>query len=429
MSITREELLAEARRRGLIPQDPSGGETASTETRDAALSGVPESRPADRMRSFDVGLRTAAAEFIGNVLGIPHAVGELLAVGGAALEAGAGAAGAALRGEPLELGRRFDEARRSQEQQFPANVLRQWPNPSAQDVLRAAETVRQLPSAITERRSLSEGVPLARERADEAVAVEAEAHPIATAVGEVAGDIATLVSGRPGLRALLRRADPSRVVPEARKIADTATAKLMRGLGRSAEAGFEGALIGALSDADPAEIAAWSAGIQAGGSLALTAKEAVRKAPFKSFATLWLGHEMYRAVAPGPQDAFTSKDETIRELVAAYGLGIIATLAGAGRGSEANRVADAISAASRAGIASVVSQLKSADERGERHYGEIVAKIVEDPDAFGPEVRRRLELAARRERPNALLEEIDALMKLRPFRRKYEELKTEESDQ
>lgn len=343
------------------------------------------------------GMRAAGAELVANALSVPHATGELLALGAAVPATIADAAGAAVHGEPLNLGERFAAAREEQEGQFPASALLRLPEPTGQDVLSAFH-----------------------------LQDESGEHPVATSVGRAAADIASAL--------LLRRG--GRIAPEIKDTVAKISAKLKpvfrslgRGAARTAEAGAEGAVIGALGEGDPAASAALNAAVQAGGSAVLTAKANFFKNLPSTVFNLWVGHEIYKTVAPGPQDFLGSKDLTIQEVTAAYALGLTAALAGAGRGREVRLMNDMTNASSRAAIASVATQLQEAAARGEDQYEKVIGKLSEDPDYFGPEAARRLNIAAHRERPNALLTEIDSLMRSNRFRRKYEELGTGDAAQ
>jgi hypothetical protein len=362
-----------------------------------ALPGMPTAAGAAMDREIREGLKSGAGELVANVLGLPHALGEVLALGNAAVSTAAGVGTAALRGEPLNVAETWKASRRMAETPSAVNPLMAMPEPNSGDVL---------------------GM----------VGLEEKGSDLATSAGKTAADVATLVALNPASRIkniLKARKGPTAAVdPDTRGMLDKAARSLTAGLGKTAEAGFEGAVVGALGDGDPANTAAWSAGIQAGGSMALTAKAAFLKHPFQTFGSLWLGHEMFKAVAPGPQDLFDSKDAAVQEMVGAYGLGIAASLVGAGRGTESQRVVNAISRASRAGIASVVGQLQAAKERGEPQYELVVSTMVNDPDHFGPEYARRLQRAADSKKENELTNEIDRLMRSNRFKKLYDAIPT-----
>jgi hypothetical protein len=165
----------------------------------------------------------------------------------------------------------------------------------------------------------------------------------------------------------------------------------------------------------------------------LAAKNAFFRNPLKSFAALYLGHEMWKSVAPGPQDLFNSKDQAVNEMVTAYGLGAVAALAGSTRGLGSGnvlRVTDALSTASRATVASVVTQLQEAAANNQPQYARVLDLMSQDQERFGTDARVLLERAARSEEPRALLNQIDELMKSTRFRKALEgEAEPVEQDQ
>lgn len=363
-----------------------------------AFPSTPTEEAAAQDREIRQGLRTMGGGLVANVLSAPHAVGELMGM--------------------------------SPVQPFPmvSEVLRKMPDPDAQDILALAGTplaaftnlgeqidaYRQGGKAPHPGSALLEGYRSSRREEQEL----ADSKPLSTSAGQAAADAATIVGVRRLSSGLLNNV--SREGGETASWLNKAASALYRGSKRTAEAGFEGALVAALGDGDPANTAAWSAGVQAGGSMALAARGTIIRHPFQSLGTIWLGHEIFKALAPGPQNLLESKDEAIQEMIAAYGLGVAAALAGAGRSS--NSVIDSISAASRGSIASVISQLQTAREEDKPQYERVIAKVIEDPDYFGPEVTRLLERAANSESANALTRQIDSLMESARFRKLYDEL-------
>jgi hypothetical protein len=400
------------------------------------------------------GLRQGLGSFLANVLSLPHAAGELLAAGAAVPQTLGGAAVAAARREPIKLGERFSNARREQEQKLPASALLAMPDPTTEQVLAIPSALKRSVSAVSANRdraaALARGVPGAASQPIQdpslstnfRAAVEAEEqtaamNPLATSAGRTAGDTASLLALRPGdrMRELLKlrtgadqTARRSRLlarerepVEEVRSKLDAATETLRPWLGRTAEAGFEGAVVSALGDGDPVATAGWTAGLQAVGGAGLAAKSWIRKSPGNALVTLIVGGEIARAVLPGPQNILESKDEAIHAFVGAYGLAAVAGLAGSGR--PTGPFLRSLSTTSRGAVASVVTQLQEAAAEGKDQYQRVIDRIAQDPDYFGRETRQRLERAAKSEKPRALLNEIDALMNSTRFKKLYEEMK------
>lgn len=121
----------------------------------------------------------------------------------------------------------------------------------------------------------------ARENIRKAEEARTAAAPISSALGEVGGDVATLALGRlplaGGIRkvalAAEKRIAAAKTLPAAKVFetpADVVKAvesspgwlKFRRGLGRTAEAGVEGATLGLLHDQDPVKAAGYTAGAQ-----------------------------------------------------------------------------------------------------------------------------------------------------------------------
>jgi hypothetical protein len=399
------------------------------------------------------GMRQGLGTFLANVLSLPHAAGELLAAGGALPETAGGAALAAVRGQPMNIRERFANARKRQEGQLPASALLAIPDPTTEDVLAVPGAFRRSAAAVNANRDramgLLRGAPEAAMQsvqdpslsrtfpaAVEAERQRAEENPLATSAGRTAGDAASLLALRPGdrIREILKlrqTAEPtarrSRLlvrergeVEDARTRLDKATEALKPWLGRSAEAGFDGAVVSALGDGDPVATAGWSAGIQATGGAALAAKNWVWRNPGKSLFTMILASEIFKAVAPGPQNIAESKDEAVRAFVGAWGLAAAAGLAGSGRPTGA--IMRSLSTVSRGSIASLVTQLQEASADGKDEYAKVLDQISKDPDYFGRETRQRLERAAQSEKPRALLNEIDALMNSTRFKKLFDEI-------
>lgn len=401
------------------------------ERRAGALPSLPTEEAAAQDRDIRQGMRQGFGSFIANMASIPHGAGKLLA---------AGAALPAL----VPGGKSFSDARAEQEKLLPARALLAIPDVSTEEVLaaptalgrsfsnananaRRAQTLFRDPNA-----SVPPLAPVGiQQNFRDAVAEEeqlAADNSLSSSAGRTAGDVASMLTLRPGQRAAealkLKRFNPRADLSNTKGTLDTAARTLYRGMGRTAEAGFDGAVMGALGDGDPVKTAAWSAGVQAGGSAALAAKNAFLRNPIKSFVGLYLGHEMFKALAPGPQDAFDSKDTAVQEMVAAYGLGAAAAIAGSARGvgtGNVQRLTDAFSTASRSTIASVVTQLQEAQANNQPQYARVLELLSQDQERFGTDVRVRLERAARSEEPRALLNEIDALMQSTRFRKALEE--------
>lgn len=377
--------------------------------------------------------RRAAARFVSNALGLPAGVGELLEIGAAGLQAGAGAIGSAVTGgDGPGFGQRFEAARQQQSQQFPASALQAIPSPSPEQVLAGTETIKRIPKIAGSEASLGSEF----QNQLQLQQAQAAQHPIATGAGDVLGDIGSILSLRPALRGRFRSARARTSLPEETvDIIDSAANRLTRITGfskrlgaQAGEAGFEGALLAAVGEGDPIATAGWTAGAQVGGSLALQGSQAFARYPWRSLGGIALAHWVYRALAPGSQGALEDvRDETIQTMLTTFGLGTLAALAGAGRlapGRTAgrDRFIDSFDTIRRAPIASIISQISKADEEGGNPLPQVLGKLAEDPNFFGTEIRRRIERAANSEREDALIKEVNSLMRSERFRMKLDEL-------
>lgn len=300
------------------------------------------------------------------------------------------------------------------------------PTPSGEQIVAGLETAATIP---TEGMNLSEryGQNLA-----DAQALAAE-HPNATSVGGALGDAATIATGRIPARGLFRAAapavKPARVArtpkPGFQNVLDTAANKLASTVGKGAvkagEAGLEGATLAILQNGDPLQTAAFAAGAQSVGSLALTASAQVRKRPVTSiFMGLMLGHQLFKAVGPGERNMFESSDEAINEIVAGYGLGFLASMAGANRvsrkgfgGNFPESVTDALTAIPRGSLTSLWEDLAREEEAGKDTTLQVIEKFTTSPSAFNDNQRKRLERAFRN---GNLASEVEQLMKVESFR-------------
>jgi len=307
----------------------------------------------------------------------------------------------------------------------------------------------------------------------------AQDHPVATAMGSAAGDIATLLTVRSPFAKGRNAAALSRevsalapeklttlgndlmVAPEVRKqalsiLADKANQSqadlkfigevpdflqvmtqraggwkgMMKAAGRPAEAGLEGAVLGVLTDGDPSQTAAYSAGAQAAGSVGLTFLSGMtsgKLSPMQNFginfslaalATAGV-YQAIKEVAPGgPNSPMESLKAGYSKTALAVGAGLLSGLAGMGRLPAAAfpKIADAISAVPRSAVISVINDMTS-DTRVER----VVQKVAADPEYFGPSAARRLDRAFRN--PHISISGVvDDLMMQKDFAEKYRAL-------
>lgn len=186
--------------------------------------------------------------------------------------------------------------------------------------------------------------------------------PGASFLGDISADTAALVAARApfrrgaaggafdglvarGAQSLKKLVNPAGAATGAAGAAGQAAGGLgvlARGGARAVEAGLEGAMIAALQDGDPAEMAAVGAGAQVGGSLANTVRDALIGPPGKFSMTrlatatgvgaIALG-ALYKATPLDDGNLLTWFDDNLDKIVSGALLGIGAGLAGR-RGSS-----------------------------------------------------------------------------------------------
>ena len=416
---TREELLIEANRRGLLTGerkrllDEAVQRGLISPPADVPIpQNVPPLAPLAPILPFNVATveqniaalnpagigEFALRQFIDNILSTPRATGTLLADASAATRTAAGSVPRLFNDQPLELGRRFTEAREEERQLQPAKFLRELPIPDTFDIQAAGRTaVGRGQGSIPER--------FAQQR-DELIEADLQAReqrPVASVAGNMLGDAATLATGRlPFARAVTRipkaRVLPSNLTPSARRTLDRfmhaeATNKLFRGIRRAGETGFEGAVLAALDDADPVQTAMYSATAQAAGSTLLTVGNIARKQPLASLGYAALitaaGIQTVKTVTPGGVDSVVDSLEGGFDKVVLLGaLATAAGLAGAGRGrgtllaEELPKIIEGGTALLRGSMLSIIKDATKEDERGVQTTFQTLQHLAADPGRF-----------------------------------------------
>lgn len=246
-----------------------------------------------------------------------------------------------------------------------------------------------------------------------------ENHPVAYPAGEIAGDVATVLTGRlpfagkigqmESAVANMRRAN---LAPGFRKLTDQvlksdAMKSLYRGAGRAAETGLEGAVLATLKEGDPLEAGAFAAGAQAAGSgmLALTSyglrgtleQRALKlgTAAFAAGSLLQLTKELSPAGQENIFDIVQSMDEGFSKVAIGLTLGFATAGAGFGRirGENLPKITDAITAIPRAGVMSVLTDILKEEEEGGTDIKRTIAHMAANPNAFNETQQKRLAAA------------------------------------
>jgi hypothetical protein len=326
---------------------------------------------------------------------------------------------------------------------------RRLPLPSGADVLTATDAAGEAAAGLATG-DLSQFSPNMAEASRMRSEVMAQQQSGASAVGSLLGDVATLATGRAPvsklrgmqianaaerqalLKAEMLKAKEAGIITSP-LMADSVPAmlqrmttnsrgfgSLMEKTGRIAETGLEGAVLAILTDGDPLETAAYSAGTQAAGNVVLGMMPGgdLAKIGLAAVAATTL-FQIANSLLPGGEDRILPAVESgFNKVALGLTAGLMMGVAGTGRlTSKAMPVfADQFTAAFRSGTISVINDMQQ-DPAAQR----IVQRLSVDPNYFGPTAGRRLERAFRN--PNISISGvIDDLMEQKAFRQKYEAL-------
>jgi len=262
-----------------------------------------------------------------------------------------------------------------------------------------------------------------------------ETNPMTAAAGDLTGDALSLVTlkapGAParGQSALYSRINADAIANQAKRGMDDGAARIAElqanpGLlsaitdtfsktgnylasrsGRVAEAGADGYIIGMLNDQDPKELAAFGAGGQAAGSLALS----LATAPFeggsinlKRLAGTAIGFaavtQLIKEIVPGGEDGILDSVEGgFWKTAATIASAVPFSLMGAGRITRPERIAnaipgimDSISTLQRGAVLSAIGEYQQ-----DNLTRQVMDKFVTDPQYFGSTAARQIDRAIR----------------------------------
>ncbi len=237
--------------------------------------------------------------------------------------------------------------------------------------------------------------------------------PKATGIGDVAGDVATIFTGRmplvgkiqkleKGLEGAARKLITQPKVPGLKAAAVEAlnsnkVRTLAKGLGRSLEAGLEAASLDLIKGGDNLEVGVYVAAGQAAGSLSL---QAITKPTGRKLAASAIAFgamiQLLKNTIPGEQSGVISSIEFGFEKVQlALVLGTLSGLAGAGRvrGKNFPILTDAMTVLPRASMISFLQNYVSTSPENQATVNQVIEKLSTDPEFFGEELTQRLERA------------------------------------
>jgi len=254
-----------------------------------------------------------------------------------------------------------------------------------------------------------------------------EQAPIATAVGEFAGDVGTILTGRAPFRAAsVGRAATPVVETQAKTIMARSLQAVGRSTGRTGrralEAGVEGAALAELQGEDAVQTGATAAGAQVvGAPLRSTFQGLVR--PKNLLMAVGLGTVAtlgFDQLTPGGLNRILpSLEEANLHAILGVVLGGAATL-GTGR-VPANFAGSAFSELANVTSRKALLSLLTSVADDPVQTAPVVRKFSEDPDFFGPRARRLLQ----RSLTSADIDTattVETLMNDREFRRRFRSL-------
>jgi hypothetical protein len=323
------------------------------------------------------------------------------------------------------------------------------PGPTGSDLLGLVQRGGELAGAIRTG-DFGRFQPNASEQQRLRTEAMAQQNPSATMLGNISGDMMTLMTARAPIAAARSQQNlasamrfplvgPKPSIELAPNVATalrqaTANSKglntLMNRAGRAAETGLEGFTLAALNgQADPLETAAFAAGTQAAGSLLLSGMSGLLSGgPTRAGAKLAISAaamgsiiQLFKSATPGGDDYILQSIESgFNKVALGLAAGVVAGGAGMGRvtkGFPVNALpnaADIITSLPRAATLSVITSMLN-DPAAES----VVNKISTNPTYFDSSALRRIERSFIDPEIN-LSTTIDDLMQNREFRQKFE---------
>ena len=386
----------------------------------ATLDEEYQRRQAAALDSRSVAAGYGARGWIDNVLSMPSAVSEISSIPLSGLSAGIEGAASAATGGEFDFLRRYSE----NQQQFPSNLLRNIPRPTVQGIEAVASGVgAMMPGGNTPIGAAAAALYESNTR-DKLVRGE---HPIATKVGDTAGDIASILGAR--IPVLGRIANfEHKIVPKydvffggaksaiaanpgLRRAADRVVnsptmRRLGRGVFRAGETGFEAAVLEAMQGDDPLASAGFAAGAQLAGSGSLAVIEGLRSGgPAKAGIKLTLAAagvmgltQVLKEATPGGRDRILESAESgFAKVALTLGLGAASAMLGAGRlrGTQISEdfpmIIDAIATIPRGASLSILTRWNDGNDEEKITIENALNKLSQDSSYEGiSEIERQI---------------------------------------
>lgn len=358
-----------------------------------------------------VASKLAVTGIINSALAAPSASGDLLAAASAGVQRfnpyGP-------RGRPS-----FGELYQAEQEKFPASALRAIPRPTYGDV---SSAVQSIPALVPGGESPGDAYARNRQEFDADEMAMRGAHPRAAAIGDIGGDIGSLLIGRKATGAgdAIQRFESrvaGRASPQAAKsmlddlqgvLTSTPMQKLARGAGRSVESGVEAAVLNIVKDpeSDPLEMAALAAGGQMVGSGFLAGSQGlVSGGPLQAglkmsiLAASSFGLvQVLKSATPGGEDRILESIETGYDKVAlALGLGAASAALAAtryGRGNtnfsdQTRTFLDGVATAHRGTTLSLLTDWTEGDQEDRDEIERVLTAISSNPNYQGETAAER----------------------------------------
>lgn len=299
---------------------------------------------------------------------------------------------------------------------------------SGENIIGAARTIPGVRNILGE---TGQPTPIGEAQAQEQATTQrfTEQAPVATAIGEAGGDIATLLTGRAAVRGLSPKL--AAAAPKVAAQAPTIIGRALQGFARTAaktgtravETGAEGAFLASLNDANPAEVAAMGAGSQVLGDVALSTFRGLAKKNrlLKAIALGTVVSLGVQQMTPGGLDRVLPTFEgRNKEAILTFLLSGGAAAITGGRipkGFAGPAFAEIVDVTRRGALLSLITSMT----RDPVRTGPIVQKFTEDPEFFGANAKRLLTRAINSDSVD-VRNTVDRLMKDKEFRKRFEAL-------
>jgi len=349
--------------------------------------------------------------FVNTMLNVPEAAGNVLGQLGGAIRTGDFSQFKAPPGEPQIL-------------------------PSANDIAATGQMLGQTAGAVSTG-NFSDINNFQQAQQDQ-MAQEAQRraeHPVASTLGDIVGTGASLAGLRIPIAEKLGARAPAAITSAAEKtgiqtlpklindkfIHSSAMKALGKAAGRGLEGGLEGTVITTLQGGDPKEVAATTAGIQAGGSLILSAFNPTHLAGLGRLAAtaggLTVLFRLGMEFGPGKNNSFDAIDSAFHKIRFGLVTGALAGMAGAGRFTPRNAskvvsiIQDSLTSIPRGMVIGLLKKTQDQKDKGIDHIQPVIKKLASDPTYFGKENGKKIDAAINSGDPDRVSKTIDRLLK------------------